>query len=270
MTERLGAWKNAPLAYVLAEVRTEQLADLKNYQAELAAAFRSDFPIQRALVTARIIATTAGAPSVEADQDSAWEFATPDNRVGLILRPYGFVLHATRYRDHSEFLGQFQDALNVIAGKIPSVYVNRLGLRYVDFILPRKGETPENYVDSRLSPELDLGKIGGPITAMSLTVYPMPSGRLTLRYMRGAGQPQLPPELSTIALEKSALMDAPNIAATQPTAIVDIDRVHDFSIREILEPSRARKEFQGMRDEISEIFKERVITKHARKVWGAE
>ena len=182
MTERLGAWKNAPLAYVLAEVRTEQLADLKNYQAELAAAFRSDFPIQRALVTARIIATTAGAPSVEADQDSAWEFATPDNRVGLILRPYGFVLHATRYRDHSEFLGQFQDALNVIAGKIPSVYVNRLGLRYVDFILPRKGETPENYVDSRLSPELDLGKIGGPITAMSLTVYPMPSGRLTHRF----------------------------------------------------------------------------------------
>src|SRR5262249_27220782 len=155
--------------------------------------------------------------------------------------PYGFVMHATRYKDHSEFLGRFHDALTVIAAKIPAVYMNRLGLRYVDFVLPRKGEAPDDYVDSRLNPQLDLG-VDGLITAMSLTVYPMPGGRLTLRYIRGAGQPQLPPELSTVNLERSALMDAPHITPTQSTAIVDIDRVRDFSTREVLEPNRARTE----------------------------
>ena len=269
MTERLGAWKNAPLAYVLAEVRTERLADLKTFQPDLAAAFRSEFPIQRTLVTARIIATPAGVPNIEPEQDSAWEFATPDNYVGLIIRPHGFVLHATKYKDHSEFLGRFDRALKLIGEKVPAVYVNRLGLRYVDFVIPRQGEVPEDYVDKRLNPQLDLVNTSGPVTAMSLAVYPMLNGRLTLRYIRGAGQPQLPPELSTIALEKSGLMQVAEIDPAQPTAILDIDRTREFSTRELLEPARIRRELQTMRDEISENFKRQIIGKHAREVWGA-
>src|SRR5262249_49780463 len=135
MTDRLGAWKKAPLAYVLAEVRTEQISDLKTFQPDLAAAFRSQFPIQRPLVTARVVATSGGA-TIEPDQDNAWECATPDNRVALVLRPHGFVLHATTYQDHKEFLGRFHAALKVIAARVPSVFMNRLGLRYVDFIIP--------------------------------------------------------------------------------------------------------------------------------------
>ena len=270
MSERLGAWKNAPLAYVLAEVRTELLADLKNYQPDLAAAFRGEFPVQRTLVTARIIATPAGVPSIEPEQDNAWEFATPDNHIGLILRPQGFVLHATKYKDHADFLDRFDRALKLIAERIPSIYVNRLGLRYVDFVIPKQGEIPEDYVDQRLNPQVDLPKVSGSITAMSLAVYPMTNGRLTLRYMRGAGQPQLPPELSTIALEKSALMQVPAIDPGQLTAILDIDRTREFTTRELLDPLWVHQQLQAMRDEISESFKERIITKHAREIWGAE
>ena len=270
MVGRLGAWKNAPLAYVIAEVRTEQLSDLKNYQPDLAAAIRSEFPIQRTLVTARIIATAAGAPSVEADQDTAWELATPDNRIGLILRPQGFVLHATKYKDHAEFLGQFHRALQLVADRIPSVYLNRLGLRYVDFVIPRKGESPEDYVDKRLNPQLDLAQTAGTSTAMSVAAYPMLNGRLTVRYFRGVGQPQLPPDVSNINLEASELMSVARIDPEQPTAIVDIDRTREFPTRVVLDPAAVRREFQTMRDEISELFKERIITKHARKVWGAE
>src|SRR5262245_43206783 len=111
MIDSLGAWKNAPLAYVLAEVRTEQLADIKTYQSDLAAAFHGEYPSQRSLVRARIIATSGGTPTVEPDPDNAWEFATPDNQVALVLRSHGFVLHATTYKDHAEFLGRFHEAL---------------------------------------------------------------------------------------------------------------------------------------------------------------
>lgn len=269
MTERLGAWKNAPLAYVLAEVRTEQLSDLSHYRPELAAALRSEFPIQRNLVTARLIATSDGASTIATEQENAWEFATPDNQVALILRPHGFVLHATTYQDHTEFLGRFRRSLEIIAQRIPSVFVNRLGLRYIDFIIPQKGEVPEQYVDARLNPHLDIQRAKGASTAMSLAVYPMPNGRLMLRYIRGLGQPQLPPELSTIALEKSSLMGVEGIAATQPTAILDIDRIREFVKREPLDPDSVRTEFQLMRDDVSQIFKETIITQHARNMWGA-
>lgn len=269
MIDRLGAWKNAPLAYVLAEVRTEQLADLKTFQPDLAAAFRSQFPIQRSLVTARVVAASGGAATIEPDQDNAWEFATPDNRVALVLRPHGFVLHATTYQDHKEFLGRFHAALKVIAARVPSVFMSRLGLRYVDFIIPSKGEQPEDFVDKRLNPMLDLGVTTGIPTAMSFTIYPVDEGRLTLRYIRGAGHPELPPEFSTIALDKSPLMKDQNVGESQPTAILDIDRVRDFVERRLLDPDFVRSELQGMRDEISETFKDQIITKHARKVWGA-
>ena len=105
--------------------------------------------------------------------------------------------------------------------------------------------------------------------AMSLTVYPMTHGRLTLRYIRGAGQPQLPPDLSTIALEKSPLMEMMEIESSQHTAIVDIDRTREFAKREPLDPVAVRKEFQEIHDEISHLFKEILITKHAKEKWGA-
>ena len=65
-------------------------------------------------------------------------------------------------------------------------------------------------------------------------------------------------------------MNAGNVAATQPAAVIDIDRIREFDTRELLDPTRVRREFQGMHDEISELFKKRIITDHARKVWGAE
>jgi len=179
------------------------------------------------------------------------------------------LLHATTYSGHVEFLGRFHDALKLIAGRIPAVFVNRLGLRYVDFIIPQPREAPEDYVDGRINPDLCIAKAPGVAAAMSLVVYPMPNGKLTVRYIRGAGQPQLPPELSTIALEKSPLMDLRNIASEQPTAILDIDRGREFQTREGLDPDLVRAEFQGMHDDVSEAFKERIITEHARKMWGA-
>lgn len=266
----LGAWKQAPLAYVLAEVRTEHLADLKSYKAEIAALFRAEYPIQRVLHTAKFVASSGGGlQHVETEQDAAWEFAAPDNHVALIVRPNGFVLHATRYKDSTDFLGLLHRAVSMLSSKIPAIFLNRLGLRYVDFVVPRSGEVPEDYVDKRLSPMLDIGQTGGAVVAMSLVVYPFPNGQMTLRFVRGTGQPELPPELSTINLEKSPLMKRPDIAPTQATAIVDMDRVREFATRVPMDADFVRQQLQSMRNDVSDVFKNKVITDHARKIWGA-
>src|SRR5689334_18895624 len=87
-----GQWSNAPVVYVLAQVRTERLADLKSYQEKFAARLRDDgYPIQREMHAAKLV--TTGANFVfEPEQESAWEFATPDNQTGVILRSTGLVL----------------------------------------------------------------------------------------------------------------------------------------------------------------------------------
>src|SRR5262245_38365186 len=191
MADSLGAWSNAPLAYALAEVRTERLSDIADYQEKLGSRLRDEYPIQRTMNSAAMVATGTKLV-VEPSPDTAWEFATPDNRVAVILRPSGIVLHATKYPDSKSFLDRLHSVVTVVASEIPSIYVNRLGLRYIDFVLPRKGESPEQYVDQRLHSDLGLSDVTPGATTLSIGVYPQKGGIVVnVRYGRGRGAPGL-------------------------------------------------------------------------------
>ena len=196
--------------YVLAEIRTERLADLRSYQPKFAGRLRDDgYPIQREMRAAKLVAT--GSQMIfEPERDSAWEFATPDNKTAVMLRPNGLVLHATTYKDETDFLVRLDRITRVFAEEVPSVYVKKLGLRYIDFVLPRDGELPEAYVDHRLNPDLGLAKIPGSVSATTVAIYSMGEHRqLSLRYARAYGKPELPPDLGMLALEHSPLMRPP-------------------------------------------------------------
>jgi len=269
MGDSLGAWGNAPLAYALAEVRTERLADLKNYQPKIAGRLRDEYPVQRASQAVKLVATGTQLV-IEPDQDTAWEFATPDNRTAVILRPNGLVLHATAYIDSRDFLARLQRAVGVFAQEIPSIYVNRLGLRYIDFVLPREGEEPEAYVDRRLNPDLGLTKEASSITATSLAIYRMKSGeQLTLRYIRARGKPEMPPDLGMLSLDPSPLMKATDMKDDQPTAVLDTDCSRTYAPVERLDPGRVQEEFALIYEISFDAFMA-AITDHAQNVWGAK
>lgn len=267
MDEPLGAWANAPLAYVLAEVRTEMLSDLNDYQSSIAKQLRQDYPIQRKMNLSRLVAT--GTQIVfEQEQDNAWEFASPDNKTAVILRTNGIVLHATSYTNSEEFLGRLNRVLTVFS-EIPSIYVNRLGIRYIDFVLPSEGETPEDYINEKLNPDLGLSDGREGYAATNIASYPMEIGLLNIRYMRGRGQPSLPPDLGMLTLEPSHLMRTGLVSETQPTAILDTDRIIEFSPVEKMDIAKAHELFTTMRGDIRRAFRECAITEHAKKIWGA-
>ena len=210
MTNRLGAWSNAPLAYALAEIRTEHLADIEDYQPKFAGRLRDAYPIQRTRKTTNVI-TSGGQPVPELSSNAAWEYATADNRVAVILRANGIVLHATRYEDSRTFFAQLDDVVRALAEIVPSVFVNRLGLRFIDFVLPNDNEAPEDYADARLNPDLGLSHSPEGATTTSMSVYQMERDvTLILRYTRASGPPELPPDLAALSLDKSPLMESPS------------------------------------------------------------
>lgn len=270
MTSPLGTWSNAPLAYVLAEVRTELISNIKDYQPKIGGRFREEYPVQRTLHAAKLIATESQLV-VEPGNDSAtaWEFATPDNRIAVILRSNGVVLHATAYIDSKDFMSRLQRVISLVAKEVPSLYVNRLGLRYIDFILPKNNEVPEDYVDRRLNPDLGLSsKLGGSVAATSLAIYPVEGGSLTFRYIRGSGKPELPPDLKNINLNPSGLMESQPIPESMITAILDTDCIYTCSPVK-LEAKRVLEQFVLMHKDVSRAF-QTAITDHARKVWEAK
>lgn len=95
----------------------------------------------------------------------------------------------------------------------------------------------------------------------------MNKGQIVLRYVRGSGQPELPPELAMFSLEKSPLMDS--MEGNRSAAIIDTDRNIDVSPVEPLNPENIRKIFKDMHDDVSTLFKDNVITDHAKKIWEA-
>ena len=268
MTDRMNAWGNAPLAYALAEVRTERLADIENYQPKLASELREAYPIQRTTKTMSIVSSGTQL-SVQPTADTAWEYATPDNRIAVIVRANGLVFHATRYEDSRTFFEQLDYVTRVFTSEVPHVYVNRLGLRYIDFVVPRKGEVPEAYVDGRLNPDLKLeGVKREGVTTTSNSVYQLTSNTvLHLRYTRARGQPELPPDLSGFSLENSLLMTK-ELKKDFPTAVLDIDCHHTYNPVQNLDPAREKEQFQFIYNKSFDAF-EAAITEHARVVWGA-
>ena len=266
MTDRLGAWSNAPLAYTLAEVRTERLADIEEYQSKLAGKLREKYPVQRTMRTTNVIASGSQLV-VEPSPDTAWEYATPDNRVAVILRTNGLVLHATRYHDSKSFLCQLHDVVAAFAAEVPAVYVNRLGLRYIDFILPRPQEDPEVYVHQRLNPDIGLSDMTESVTTTILSVYRMRSEAvLNLRFTRALGRPELPPDLGVLSLDKSPPMKR-NVSKDRPTAVLDTDCHQPYSEVRRLDPARERAAFASLHEISSKAFMT-AITAYARKEWG--
>ena len=267
MPDSLSRWKNAPLAYALAEIRTERLADIRGYQPRLAGRFRDEYPVQREMQAARLVMTGKNL-LVEGDQDPAWEFATPDNRLAVVLRPTGLILHTTAYQDSRTFLAQLDRAISMFAEEVPSVFVNRLGLRYIDFILPRDGEEPEAYVDPRLNPDLGLSDAGQGVTATSLAIYRTANGELlSLRYVRARGRPELPPNLGNLSLSPSQLMTE-DVQEAKPTALLDIDCNRPYAPVERLDPPKTQAQLTRMYEVVFDAFW-KAITPHARTVWGA-
>jgi len=266
MAKTLGAWGKAPLAYVLAQVRTEQIADIKEYQPALAGKLRPLYPLQRKQQGARLIATQSQM-MVEPQQEETWEFASPDNQTGVILRESGVVLHATSYIDSNDFLSKLHHVIELFGETVPSTFVNRVGLRYIDFVIPPKGELPEQFVNPKLDVNLGFAQRDG-FFSTSVSIYPMGKGQMVLRYVRGSGQPELPPELAMFSLERSPLMD--NIKDGRPTAIIDTDRNVELSPVEPLNPNNIQVTFKNMHDDVSTLFKDNVITDHAKNSWEAK
>ncbi len=268
MVDSLGAWSNAPLVYALAEVRTEHVADIKNYQPIVAGKLRDEYPVQRMMQTARLIATGAQL-LVEGSQESAWEFAAPDNQSAVIVRPNGLILHATAYRDSRDFLDRLHQIVSIFAECVPSVFVQRAGLRFVDYVLPQEGEAPESYVRKELNPDLELATQPHGVTSTSLAVYRMENEIvLSLRYVRGRGKPELPPDLGMLSLSPGKLMQR-SVSAVTETAVLDIDCNRVYSPVERLDPDSVRKQFAAIYEVSFNAFTS-AITKHAIKIWGAK
>lgn len=264
MTENsLGQMPNAPLAYVLAAVRFDAQLALDRHIPALRERLQADFPrYQPGHETVVQISAGGGAPQTDSAQH--FNFAAADNRHGIILGRETLVFHATAYRTYEDFGVRLGAVLAHVGAELKHLFVRRIGLRYVDIIIPEEDETPDDYVvpGLRCLPELTLTSRAR--SGLAISEFKLDEGALVIRYATASGPIGLPPDLQPLTLAEPDVLKrlAP---VTRMSALLDFDRF--APLEEMFDASQLKARFDRLHENHSVAFRE-LTTEHAKDVWS--
>ena len=268
--QALGKWPNAPLALVLAQVRFDPEVDTeyKAVAARLKAALGERFPAMKAVrQVTHVLGHAPAAPVGESranEGEVGRELRSDDNRSALRLQDGVMTYTTSLYRDSQHFLAEWRSMLDCLCAA-GGVKVQRLGLRYVDFIIPTAGKVPEDYFKDGFGHLTHLfGEIAQ--TAFMSHEYPREGdGRMRVQFGRGFAPPSLPPDLDGAVQPPPALLG--KYVEGLPSAVLDIDRWRVDSRR--LQAGEIADEFQRLRDDICKAF-DSIITPEAKAEWSSK
>lgn len=264
--QALGKWPNAPLALVLAQVRFDPEIDTeyKKVAERLRAALGSRFPALKAVRQMSLLFGGAPGATAEAkasDGEVGRELRTDDDRSSLRVQDGVMTFTTSLYKDSEHFLEEWHSMLDALC---PSggIKVQRLGLRYVDFIIPTQGKQPEDYFKDGFGHLTDVFGERAQAAFMSHE-YPRGSnGAVRVQFGRGIGAPSLPPDLDGSVQPSPALLQ--KYSAPQPSAVLDIDRWSFESRR--LSAQEITNEFAVLRADVCQAFNN-IITPEAKAEW---
>ncbi|MBP8852816.1 MAG: TIGR04255 family protein [Moraxellaceae bacterium] len=216
--------RNAPVYYTLAQVQFNPILNLDAYipsiQAEMRMAgfpdFRTEIQQQVALPFGGIVNGQMVSPPVT--QQSRYMFGDIEAKTHFIVDNNGLILQSTEYDTFETFSARFLQGLGILHNFLQLSFVERIGLRYLDAVLPRDGESLKEY----LVPEvlgLSMREEGTLMQSFSETGLNTPAGQLIARAIILDGVVGLPMELTAFAPKL-----APRFTARSGLhAIVDTD-----------------------------------------------
>lgn len=263
-----GQWANAPLVFVIAQVQYSPQAD--GFSEKLCQLIEQLQPQQylpsqaQPMMQFSVQFGEGGVPQQQATKAGvAYNLIRKDGLMSVRMAPDSLSLAATTYENSTHFRGLWAPMVGCLAKANMVGHLHRLGMRYVDFVVPAEGATPEHYVKKPWSLE-DFPHLPGakekPDLHVSVNDLEFGQGRLRLQYMRGYGEPMLPVELQGII--GPARRD---VRPETATGIIDSDRWMEGSWAPIQEDIDAL--FEVMHKDLSDVFRA-MITERAVEEWN--
>lgn len=267
--QALGRWPNAPLALVLAQVRfdPEIDTDYKKVAERLKAALGNHFPAMKAVRQMTLVFGGAPGPAGEVkpnDEEVGRELRTDDDRSSLRVQEGVMTFTTSLYKDSGHFLAEWRSMLDALCAG-GGVKVQRLGLRYIDFIIPKQGKAPEDYFKNGFG---HLTEVFGERAQAAFMSHEYPRGQhgaVRVQFGRGIAPPSLPPDLDGSVQPSPELLQ--KYAPQQPSAVLDIDRWSLDSRR--LRAGEIVREFEDLREDVCQAFNN-IITPEAKAEWSGQ
>jgi uncharacterized protein (TIGR04255 family) len=204
-------------------------------------------------------------PRVEQVSQVIWQLASPDRKQALVLTSETLALHTISYKDHSTFIEEFRDtfAKLISVKNIGIAWINDTALRYINFVVPNKGERLDKLLQSVVLPPpfSDVGNLNF-IESIYISRYRTPKADVRFQVLRNPAT-ILPPDLHT------PLVQLNNWNFGRPStefAVIDTDCSVAFTDPIPMDVDTVCAHMYDLRFVAKSIFS-KVGTEYAEKLW---
>jgi uncharacterized protein (TIGR04255 family) len=253
----------APVFYTLAQVQFNPIAQMSDYVARLQERLRrSGFPDFQAenQLELTIRRLDESQPDVQPQQHMRWSFMNTQRTEGYLLLSNALIFHTTTYDTFPDFLQKTISGLKLVHEIVELAYVERIGLRYLDAIVPLDNDMLQQYINPSLlgfSTNLE-GRLSHSFTE---TLTSIEDGNLVARAVITDGTLALSPDLSPLQLRLQ-----PRFAEINgPNAVLDTDyfvaKRNDFNLAEV------ENQLQKSHNTITNAFSV-AVTEYAKTKWA--
>jgi uncharacterized protein (TIGR04255 family) len=260
--------KAAPVYFTIAQVRFNPVLSLEGYAPQIQERLRKEgFPDAQkgflATINLNVDVAHAGEgspPQLPVAQTTRYLFGNMERTSGFILDQGALSFQTTEYDVFGTFLADFLKGLEAVHEAISLSYTDRIGLRYLDAVFPKAGESVRDYLSASI---LGLtGKIDDTIVhSFSETLIKRENINVRSRVLIQEGEMGFPPDLQPMTLkvgERFAQLRGRH-------AIIDTDGWSES--REPFNLGRIRDQLGLIHLGIDKTFRASV-TENALKAWG--
>lgn len=255
---------NSPLFYTLSQILFNTIQKMDSYEPDIQEKFRKNYPEFKVdnLKTLNIRKINNESPIIEENNPSKrWRYTNLERNEGYLLQNNSIIFQTTNYDSFDMFLDQIIKGLNIIHESVGLAYIERVGLRYLNVILPDN----EKKIDDYIMPFL-LGfpiiKNGNIIQTYSETIAQINEGNIAIRVVKNKNVIPLPPDLHPFLLQPSNKFMTPF-----QTDCVSLDIDYAVSKRINYDIEKIKNQLILSHDIVEDMFKSSV-TEDALKIWG--
>ncbi|MHB1565038.1 MAG: TIGR04255 family protein [Leptospirillum sp.] len=140
---------NAPVYYALAQAQFSPVATMNKYVSDVQDRLRREgytlfeplqmMHLQFAHSDQKMISPNI-VPAI------SWLITKGDRTSGFILNDFSVTYHTTHYETNEQFIPELLRGLKTVHEVVQLDHVSRLGLRYLDAVLPQPGESVDQYL----------------------------------------------------------------------------------------------------------------------------
>lgn len=254
--------KNPPVYYTVVQARFNAILALVDFLPAIQEKFRkAGYPDYVARPTT-VLQFGPGGPGSAAPKTITYDqysFTNVARTHSFVLDPYALSLQSTNYGRFETFSAEFIKGLARVHSEVRLDLVERIGLRYLDRVTPKDGDTLEKY----LIPEvlgLSHRGLGKTVHTYSETMTDVDGVTLVSRIVTQEGGLAFPPDVQPLGLA----VDKRFTEHQGLHAILDTDGY--VTAREAYSEERMSKVLHVIHEAISASFKV-TATKHAFTVW---